>query len=215
MPYESAGLNQPPHPLAELPTNGEIAAMVHRGRRLQSEACWGALVGMVKQTAPKPAVQPTVQTEQPALMWSMAKRLGIDEAQLLRDDFEIQLGKMMECCAACTKTDMCKSWLASERPNIAYRSFCANAPAIDALPRKAAHLKMLSLIKMVAATLYRRRVRRTEVDDLSALSDHILKDIGIHRSQIRSIIEERHQGAEISHVRPKPDVKVLATTADQ
>ena len=72
---------------------------------------------------------------------------------------------------------------------------------------------MLSMIKKVAATLRRRRVRRSAVDDLAARSDRTLKDIGIHRSQIRSIVEERLQRTEISQVRPAPDVKTQATTA--
>lgn len=72
---------------------------------------------------------------------------------------------------------------------------------------------MLPLIKKMAATLHRRRVRRTAAGNLSVLSDRTLKDIGIHRSQIRSVVEERLQGIEISQVRPEPDVKAQVTTA--
>ncbi len=73
---------------------------------------------------------------------------------------------------------------------------------------------MLSLIEKMAAALHRRRIRRTAVDDLSALSDRTLKDMGIHRSQIRSVVEERLQATEISQVRPVSDLKAQATTAN-
>ena len=49
---------------------------------------------------------------------------------------------------------------------------------------------MLSLLRRVAATLHRQRVRRIAVGELSALSDLALKDIGIDRGQIRSVVEE-------------------------
>ena len=73
---------------------------------------------------------------------------------------------------------------------------------------------MPSLIEKLATTLHGRWVRRTAVDDLSALSDRTLKDLGIHRSQIRSIVEEGLQGTESSQVRPEPDVKMQATRAN-
>ena len=136
MPYEPAGPNRPPHSLGELPTNAEITAMVNCGRRLQAKVCWDAVLGILKQTASKPVVQPIEQMEQPPLIWSMLKQLGFDEALLLRDDFIIRLDKMTERCVTCAKTDACKSWLESGRPNNAYQNFCANASAFDALPRK-------------------------------------------------------------------------------
>jgi len=73
---------------------------------------------------------------------------------------------------------------------------------------------MLSLIKNMAATLHSRRVRRIAVDALSALSDRTLKDIGVYRSQIQSIVEERLQATDISQVRPEPVVNAQATTAN-
>ncbi len=73
---------------------------------------------------------------------------------------------------------------------------------------------MLSLIKKMAVNQHKHRVRRTAVDELSALSDRTLKDIGIHRSQIRSIVEERLQGTEFSQIRREPDVKAQTTTAN-
>ncbi len=73
---------------------------------------------------------------------------------------------------------------------------------------------MFSLIKMMAATLHKRRVRRAAISDLSALSDRTLQDIGIHRSQIRLVVEAHLQGTEISQVRPEPDVEAQATTAN-
>ena len=44
---------------------------------------------------------------------------------------------------------------------------------------------MFSLLRRMAATLHRPRVRRIAVNELLALSDLALRDIGIHRGQIR------------------------------
>ena len=92
---------------------------------------------------------------------------------------------------------------ACRRPGIAANNF-----------PKPEELEMLSLIKKMAATQHKRRVRRAAIGDLSALSDRTLKDIGIHRSQILSLVEERLQWTEISRDRPAPDVNAQTTTAN-
>jgi len=51
--------------------------------------------------------------------------------------------------------------------------------------------------KIAAWSARRRQVDRT-VDALSQLSDHLLKDIGIHRSEIRSIARS---GSDATHNR--------------
>ncbi len=40
------------------------------------------------------------------------------------------------------------------------------------------------------------RRRRAAIGELSALSDHALKDIGLHRSQIRSVVHEMTRAAK-------------------
>lgn len=48
--------------------------------------------------------------------------------------------------------------------------------------------------RLIAWYERRREIDRT-VDALSGLSDHVLKDIGIHRSEIRSIAHSRRDTA--------------------
>ena len=72
---------------------------------------------------------------------------------------------------------------------------------------------MFSLLRRMAATPHRLRVRRIAANELLALSDLALQDIGIHRSQMWSVVEERLQRTEISLVRPALDAKAQATTA--
>ncbi len=59
--------------------------------------------------------------------------------------------------------------------------------------------KMLSLIRKVVANRGRQRLRRITIDQLSALDDVALRDIGVERSQIRSVAESLFRETE-----PKP-----------
>ena len=104
-----------PHPLEAWPNNPEIAASIRLGRRLQSEACWPALRGVFPETAPKFAPEPTAPVEGAPLMWAMARRLGLDERRLSRDDFKIRLDEMVERCLGCGEVETCKRWLAGGR----------------------------------------------------------------------------------------------------
>ncbi len=44
--------------------------------------------------------------------------------------------------------------------------------------------------RALAGVIVRARKRRAAIRELMALNDHTLKDIGLHRSQIRSVVEE-------------------------
>ncbi len=50
---------------------------------------------------------------------------------------------------------------------------------------------MFPLLRRMAATPHRLRVRRIAANELLALSDLALQDIGIHQSQIRPISRSR------------------------
>ncbi len=73
---------------------------------------------------------------------------------------------------------------------------------------------MFPLLRRMAATLHRPRVRRIAVNEFLALSDLALQDIGIHRSQIRSVVEDLLQGTESLQARPEPDAEAHATIAN-
>ncbi len=47
-----------------------------------------------------------------------------------------------------------------------------------------------SRVSRLGQTLNTWRGRRAAIGELSALNDHMLKDIGLHRSQIRSVVHE-------------------------
>jgi uncharacterized protein YjiS (DUF1127 family) len=76
-------------------------------------------------------------------------------------------------------------------------------PLVDADLRRTARLMTLSApwhavaraATTIAAWYRRRRELRHNIAALSALSDHMLKDIGMHRSEIASIAHSRSDTA--------------------
>jgi uncharacterized protein YjiS (DUF1127 family) len=67
----------------------------------------------------------------PQLLRRMMERLGVAPAPLLSDG---NLRREMEWnCAACANRSPCRRWLKAAKPADGYRSFCANAAALDRL----------------------------------------------------------------------------------
>ncbi len=60
---------------------------------------------------------------------------------------------------------------------------------------------MTNIINNIASTISNWQRRRTTIGALSALSDHALKDIGLHRSEIRSLAEDIVSDVESSRIR--------------
>ena len=72
---------------------------------------------------------------------------------------------------------------------------------------------MLSLLIRMATALQRQRLQRTTYGELMALEDMTLKDIGVERSQIRSLVEALFQETENQEVRAEPDVEAQTAAA--
>lgn len=70
------------------------------------------------------------------------------------------------------------------------RSAPAGAGAAEAVERVGA------ILQRIADAYRRRRARRYSVQALASLSDHALKDIGLHRSEIVSLVEAQEDRDE-------------------
>ncbi len=57
------------------------------------------------------------------------------------------------------------------------------------------------------------RTRRAAIDELSRLNDHLLRDIGIHRGEIRAVVERIVSRPSVSGRSPAPDLRVAAEVA--
>ncbi len=126
-----------PLPYGPLPTHLEIAAMVHRGRKLQSRAFWTKLTRLFKFNELRRDAKRADIALQAPMMWSMLDRLDIDMSRLKQTEFKTKIAAMTRRCVACAKVAACQNWFDTHGPVDAYRAFCPNASAIDSLPRAA------------------------------------------------------------------------------
>ena len=58
-------------------------------------------------------------------------------------------------------------------------------------------MSLLSLFVAARAALADRRQRQRAYEDLSALDDRSLADIGLHRSQLYQVVDRLHEAVEL------------------
>ncbi|HJS86269.1 MAG TPA: DUF6455 family protein [Acetobacteraceae bacterium] len=79
-------------------------------------------------------IPPWVRARMDAYLAAMLRHFGIDrEAARERFGPEMQIAEM--CCAICTETGRCRSFLTGEAGGEAPSSFCPNAPLLEELGR--------------------------------------------------------------------------------
>ena len=65
--------------------------------------------------------------------------------------------------------------------------------------------KVVEAIETAATWIVRSYRRNSAIRELSRLDDHMLKDIGIHRGEIRYVVESRLDAPVARPVEPKPE----------
>lgn len=135
MAYNREIKNFAPLPYGPWPTHAEIAAIVRRGRRLQSRIFWNKLTRKLRFGELRTATKHTDVVVQAPLMWSMLELLGFDVSRLKQDEFKSKIATMTDRCVSCANAATCRSWLKNLAEIDAYREFCPNASEFDTLPR--------------------------------------------------------------------------------
>lgn len=83
---------------------------------------------------------------------------------------------------------------ASNRNRSAARAIALPRPAPAGAGIADAIEQLKAILHRIAEAYRTRQARRASIQKLNALSDHTLKDIGIHRSEIVSLVEAGGRG---------------------
>ena len=59
---------------------------------------------------------------------------------------------------------------------------------------------VVTALRNGAAAWHRRRRRRAALRELDALDDHLLQDIGLHRSEVSSLVAEMYGAAPVTRL---------------
>jgi hypothetical protein len=120
-----------------IPTDEELAALVHRGCWLQSEMLWRSVKQAFKTMHPQTSASSAQEPVPAPLLWNMLDRLNYDVPQIKQDAFKATIARMTKQCHACTNSYRCVRWLHDLGSRDDPQAFCPNSMDFASLPRAA------------------------------------------------------------------------------